>query len=115
DAKLGGGVVHAVTAGSRTPGSFWELGSPPRGFSYRDRYAVVPPQGAIADPRQRSSVIATVDDIWVKGPDVLIVEQGGTLGGTAPFARDPNARRLRVGVLGRGELIYGLRSSEVRV
>jgi hypothetical protein len=64
---------------------------------------------------QRSSIIASVDDVWVDGADVLIVEQGGTLGGGEPFSADKNARSVHAGPLGDGELAYTLRSSEVRV
>ncbi len=113
DAKVGGGSVREVTG--MPPGSFWELPGPPGGFVHKGRYAVIPPQGALTDPRQRSSIIATIDDVWVNGPDVLIVEQGGTLGGADAFGSDPNARRVHAGSLGDGQLSYALRSSEVRV
>ena len=115
DVRAGGGTIRALVPGSRTPGSFWELPSPPAGFVHMGRYAVVPPQAALGNPQQRSEIIATVDDIWVDGADVLIVEQGGTLGGGEPFSADRDARDVHVAPLGDGELAYALRSSEVRV
>jgi len=113
--KLGGGSVKELTAGSRTPGSFWELPQPPAGFEHMGRYAVIPPQSELTDPQKRTSIVATVDDVWVHGPDVLILRQGGTLGGGEPFGKDANARRVSVGALGSGDLLYALRSSQVRV
>jgi hypothetical protein len=115
DEKIGGGSVRQLTADSRTPGTFWVLHAVPNGFEHQGRYAVVPPQSELTDPRQRESIVATVDDVWTSGPDVLIVEQGGTLGGVAPFGPDANARTVDVGALGRGQLQYSPRSSVVRV
>src|SRR5947208_12140993 len=69
DVRSGGGTIRALTPGSRTPGSFWELPSAPAGFAHMGRYAVIPPQAALANPQQRGSIVATVDDVWVDGPD----------------------------------------------
>lgn len=115
EVRQGGGAVRQLTPDSPAPGTFWELGAPPEGFEHRGRYSVVPPQTGFDDPTQRQRLIAFASDVWVDGVDVLIVEQGATLGGTAPFAEDPNAQRVRVGELGRGELVYGFASTEVRV
>jgi len=114
-AKLGGGSVTEVTPDSRLPGSFWDLPDPPAGFEHKGRYAVVPPQSELTDLQKRTSVVATVDDVWLHGPDVLIVRQGSTLGGAEPFGKDANARKVTVGALGSGDLLYSLRSSQVRV
>jgi hypothetical protein len=114
-AKVGGGSVKELTPDSRPPGSFWELPRPPAGFAHKGRYAVIPPQSELTDPQKRTSIVATVDDVWVHGPDLLIVRQGGTLGGGEPFGKDANARRVSVGALGSGDLLYALRSSQVRV
>ena len=115
DAKVGGGSVKQLTDSSRLPGSFWTLPNPPDGFEHRGRYAVVPPQSELTDFQHRSSIVASVDDVWVRGPDVLIVEQGGTLGGVAAFATDPNARHVAAGALGEGELLSSYRATQIRV
>ena len=115
EVRQGGGSVKQAQPASRPPGTFWELPAQPRGFERRGRYAVIPPQAGFDDPTQRSGIITFVTDVWVRGIDVLVVEQGATLGGRDPFAADPNARKVRVGDLGHGEVLYGLRTSEVRV
>jgi hypothetical protein len=114
-ANMGGGSVKQLTDTSRLPGSFWMLPSVPKGLSHRGRYAVVPPQSELTDFEHRSSIVATVDDVWVGGPDVLVVEQGGTLGGAAAFGPDANARSVSVGALGSGELLSSYRGTEIRV
>lgn len=115
DVRQGGGSVRRVTLASRPPGRFWEMREAPEGLGHEGRYTVVPPQTGFDDPTQRQRLIAFTTDVWRDGTDVLIVEQGATLGGSAPFAEDPNAREVRVGALGRGQLVYGPSSVEVRV
>jgi hypothetical protein len=115
EVRQGGGSVLRVDPDSRPPGDFWELGEEPRGFERKGRYAVIPPQAGFDDPTQRASIVTFVSDVWARGDDVVVVEQGATLGGRDPFQADPNARRVMVGDLGRGELLYGMRTSEVRV
>ena len=114
-ATVGGGSVKELTPDSRLPGAFWDLPEPPAGFAHMGRYAVVPPQSELTDLQKRTSIVATVDDVWVHGPDVLILRQGGTLGGVEPFGKDANARKVSVGALGSGDLLYALRSSQVRM
>jgi hypothetical protein len=113
--RQGGGSVRRVDPDSRPPGTFWEPSKGPVGFRRVGRYAVIPPQAGFGDPAQRSGIIAFTSDVWRHGIDVIVIEQGATLGGSAPFSRDPDARRVRVGALGRGEILYRLRPSEVRV
>jgi hypothetical protein len=115
EVRQGGGSVLRVEPDSRPPGDFWELGEAPRGFERDGRYAVIPPQAGFDDPTQRAGIVTFVSDVWVRGRDVIVVEQGGTLGGRPPFQADPNARKVSAGDLGRGDLAYGLRTSEVRV
>jgi hypothetical protein len=84
-AKDGGGSVQDIEPTSAPPGSFWQLDAPPVGFTRLGRYAVVPPQGARPDDENtRSQVIAGVVDVFVRGSDVLVVNQGGTLGQVPP-------------------------------
>lgn len=115
DVRQGGGSVCQLAPGSRPPEAFWELRKPPEGFTHRGRYTVVPPQTGFDDPTQRQGLVAFTSDVWRRGSDVLVVEQGGTLGGSAPFEEDPDAQGVRLGALGRGQLVYGSSSAEVRV
>src|SRR5205823_3628561 len=58
----------------------------PAGFVETGRYAVVPPQPRTPlDPSARLRLVSGVRDVYVRGADVIVVDQGGTLGGVAPF------------------------------
>jgi hypothetical protein len=112
----GGGSVRRMAKDSRAPEEeFWEPDDDPKGFEHEGRYSVVPPQTGFDDPTQRNRLIAFTSDVWVDGSDVIVVEQGGTLGGTEPFAEDPNAEELDMGDVGEGQLVYGYLNTEVRV
>lgn len=116
-ADEGGGSVLEVEPTSRPPADpFFELPSAPGGFEHRGRYAVIPPQAeAFADPVQRNARVAGVSDVYVGGPDLVVIDQGGTLGRVDAFENHPFGRPVDVGALGTGELLLGARISEVRV
>jgi hypothetical protein len=77
---------------------------------------VVPPQAeAFSDPSLRGRRLAFVSDVLVDGPHVIVVEQGGTLGGVPPFPPEPDAPRLDLGPLGEGIVVLGTRDASVRV
>jgi len=87
----GGGSLQPVDPVSRPPGLFFQLAEPPDGFERSGRYAMVPPQRArLDDELTRSQYIAGVVEVWTRGLDVLVIEQGGTLGQVPPFGADPN-------------------------
>jgi hypothetical protein len=95
------GRVTKLTADSRPPGqSFWSLPEAPTGFTRVGRYAVAgprPPVSFSADPR---NVTATsVDEVFVRGIDVLVVSQGN-----GPLALRTTGSRVEAGDLGRGRL-----------
>ena len=84
-AKAGGGSVQDIEPTTAPPGSFWQLDAPPPGFTRLGRYAVVPPQGADPDDEKtRAQVVAGVVDVFVRGSDTVVVNQGGTLGHVPP-------------------------------
>jgi hypothetical protein len=114
DARQVGSVIE-LEPDSRLPGgTFWELEDGPKGFEPIGRYSVVPAgQPGFSDPMSRTTVITFVSEVWTRGPDVFVVEQGATQGADA-FGRDPNARRVKAGKLGTGELRYSMLASEVR-
>lgn len=112
----GGGSIRPVDPASRPPDRFWELPRPPRGFERRGRFAVVPPQPEIlTDPSTSDQRIASVVDVWVSGPNLFLVDQGGTVGQKPAFAPDPGAEKVGLGELGEAEVILTLRVIEVRV
>jgi hypothetical protein len=112
----GGGSVQAVDPTSAPPGTFWQLDEPPPGFTRRGRYAVVPPQSARADdPETRSQVVAGVVDVFTRGPDVLLIDQGGTLGQVPPFGTQPGSDLVDLGALAKtGEWFPTPTGAEVR-
>lgn len=98
----GGGSLRPVEETSTPPGEFWQLDAPPAGFTRKGRYAIVPPQAASPDdPETRSQVIAGVSDVFVRGDDVLVVEQGGTLGQVPPFGATPHSQLVDLGLLAK--------------
>ena len=114
-AAQGGGSARRADPASRPPGTFWALSRPLDGFRHAGRWAVVPPQSGFNDPIRRASIVAWVSDVYTRGSDVVVVEQGATLQGVEPFKDDPNAQDVDAGALGRGELLYGLRAAELQV
>jgi len=126
----GGGRVRPLVPGNRPPGEFFELdggsdaaaGSVPfEGFVAQGRWSVVPPQpenfvdvqdDIQAPLRQR----AAVTDVFVRGVDVVLIEQGGTRGGAPPYTPDEDAPRIDLGpVFGEGEVVLSAQEVAVRV
>jgi hypothetical protein len=98
----GGGSAQAVDPSTAPPGTFWQLDRDPAGFSHQARYAVVPPQAASADdPKTRDEVIAGVVDVYRRGIDVIVIDQGGTLGKVPPFGTRSGSETVDLGELAR--------------
>jgi hypothetical protein len=78
---------------------------------------VIPPQPqAEADPTIGSNQLAGTADVYERGADVFLVDQGATLRGADAFKPDPANPRTDLGPrLGRGEVLIGPRGNEVRV
>ena len=118
DLPHGSGFIRPVDPASRPPGVFYELTAPPGGYRLKGRYATAPPQPEnyrTDDPTTRAARVAGVADVYTKGPDMIVVDRGGTLGGVAPFAADPSPKRIDVADLGAGELIESLLVSNARI
>lgn len=114
----GGGSIQEVEPTSASPGVFYEVGAVPDGFELLGRYAVVPPQTARLDDEQtRSRYVAGVVDVWTRGIDVLVLDQGGTLGQVPPFGADPNGEAVTdVGEIASiGEVVRHPNGAEVRI
>ncbi|HVM51882.1 MAG TPA: hypothetical protein VM262_01675 [Acidimicrobiales bacterium] len=114
----GGGSVRAVAPGE-DPGftERWQA-TVPAGFEHAGRWHVLPPAvGAPVDPTvPRAADVALVTDVWVRGPDLVLVDQGAVVGGGPPPWDDrPWGEPVDLGALGPGELVFDLRLSEVRV
>lgn len=87
----------------------------PEGFTFVGRYAVMPARLGLTPEDLASGVaVALYTDVWRRGPDLLLLDQGATRGTAAPF--DPRTRvgDAQVPALGTAELAMDLRSAEVR-
>ena len=112
----GGGSIRRMAPDSAPPGAFFAAQQPPTGFEHVGRYSVVPPQAeAFTDPDQRDYIITTTADVWRRGIDIVVLDQGGTLGGVKPFEPVEQGTPVDLGPLGRGEALIGLGGNEVRV
>lgn len=113
----GGGSVLEVDPTAGSIGSFWTLpdGAVPTGFTYRGRWAVIPAQPEeFSDPARADSIVAGTVDVWVRGPDVVVVYQGGTRGQGRAHAPVTGAETVEAGDLGPAELVLSATGSEVR-
>jgi hypothetical protein len=100
----GGGAVQALTADSRTPGEFWELGDD-LPLPHEGRYAVVPPQpDAFTDATLRGRRVATTTDVLTDGIDVVVVDRGGTLEGIDVVEDDDDAAVVDAGAIGQASV-----------
>jgi hypothetical protein len=54
-------------------------------------------------------------DVWTDGVDVVFLERGASLYGSTVLETPAFASRHRLGQLGEGALVLGLRGNEVRV
>jgi len=122
-ANKGGGAMRALTMDSRpSSGPFWDIAKPPAGFRHTGRYVVIPSQPqAFADPNAFSpnagglpgSLVVSIDDVYVRGSDALIVEQGSTVN-DAKFTPASGGEDVDLGeVLGRGQLLLSASATEV--
>jgi hypothetical protein len=111
----GGGSVRPAEPASYPPGMSWFVRSVPDGFEQRGRYAVVPSQPELVEEENRDRRRASIVDVFTRGVDLLIVDQGGTQGGVTIFEPDPTAKRVEVVNFGDAEGIAGFRLNEVRI
>jgi hypothetical protein len=116
----GGGGVRELTIDSRpSSGPFWDIPRAPAGFRHVGRYAVVPSQPqAYQSPSANpfglpGSLVASLDDVYVRGRDAIVIEQGSTVN-DAKFAPPTGGSDVDLGdVLGRGQLLLSASASEI--
>jgi hypothetical protein len=82
------------------------LPAPPAGYTLFGRYAVVPP-GASGD-------YSLVADVYTSGAEVIIVDQGASRSGAAPFDVNRPRRRVVLPGFGSPESVLDFRANEVR-
>lgn len=111
----GGGSFRDVTDDS-TLGGVTVVVSPPERFRHLGRWAFVEPKleapGAETSPDRGR--VAGITDVWVDGPDTIVLSQGEARDGAAPFQPHPDGRPVELGLLDLGEAFWDLRGNEVR-
>lgn len=123
--KEGGGSLRPVDPGTFPAGAvFWQDLAVPEGFEFRGRYAVVPPQRSeVTDDEaldqnpfaaSANDRIGAVADVWERGVDVLVLEQGGTADRSKVFELEPGDPTTEVPGLGVGQQILDGRFAEIR-
>ncbi|MDQ2648847.1 MAG: hypothetical protein M3Z03_04780 [Actinomycetota bacterium] len=85
---------------------------PGEGFSFVGRFAVQPPR--LGAPAGDAGLRVTTD-VWRRGPDVLLLDQGVGTGGATPFDEALVWRPLDLPGLGAAQLAGNLTSAEVRI
>ena len=80
------------------------------------RYNVIPSQPEnFKDPERYGRQETSFADVFVRGTDFLVIDQGGTRQGADPFSTDPAAPTADLGPFGTGEVRLGALGVEVRV
>jgi len=110
-----GSVDRIPTASSGEGSPLWTLRRPPEGFERLGRYAVVlspdavPSLGGERPPVGPSSTT----DVYVRGPDLVVVDQDPSLATLASFEGRPK-KEVKLSRLEDADLIIDARQSEVR-
>jgi hypothetical protein len=103
-ADPGRGSIRPIDPDSAPPGTDYSLDAAPAGFALVGRYAVAPLTAEVL--RKSRKVIANIVDVYVRGPDAVVVERGGKLDLTAVTDADigtlDGATEVDLGMLGTG-------------
>jgi len=111
--RQGGGAVVTISDTSRPPGlTFWEPSQAPAGFSHLGRFAVVAPQPSAGTSGPPAALSTAIDDVYGRGPDVIVVEQGPAAGARA-LQPPGGGRDVDLGALGRGRLVLSATAPSV--
>lgn len=116
EVKDGGGLVRRMGEGL-PPGEFLlvDPATIPAGFERLGRFNVIPSQPEnFSDPTREGARETSFADVYVRGVDFLVIDQGGTLQGADPFTEDPTSPRVDLGPYGSGELRLSALGLEVR-
>lgn len=114
DYNQGGGSFTALTLASSPPGTSWFASWLPPGFIHTGRDDVTPSQPEAFDQSSGSyspnplglpgSLVIELDDTYVSGPNVIVVEQGVTVDGAA-FKPPSGQPSVELGqLMGKGQL-----------
>lgn len=111
----GGGSTRPVDPQAGALGSFWVFpsGAAPRGFDFVRRYSIVPPQSDRFAVPDNPAIVAGTADVYVRGPDFVVIWQGGTVGQVVAFPPTKGARRVDGGAVGKGEIVLSALGNEL--
>lgn len=88
----------------------------PKGFTFVGRYAVVPPRlSGSAEAIPTDASLALYTDVWRRGPDLVLLDQGAARGGATPFVADTRIGDVQLPGLGTAELAVDIRGAEMRL
>lgn len=115
----GGGLVQEVDPATMPESAtYWTLDSPPAGFEHRGRYSIVParldPFRQSFEPSEEQRGTASIADVWVRGTELLVIDQGIVTSPGGAIEPHPHAEEVSLGELGDGEAFLDFRASEVR-
>ncbi len=113
----GGGLVRRMGEGL-PPGEFlvFDPATIPAGFERLGRFNVIPSQPEnFTDPTREGSRETSFADVFVRGADFLVIDQGGTLQGVDPFLVDPGSPTVDVAPFGPGEVRLSALGLEIRI
>jgi len=114
----GGGFAERVADDEPFGDRTLELPAVPDGFDRLGRWSIVWPRlQATVDPfaSPTEGRVAGIATVWVRGADVIAVEQGAVSESGRPFEPHPDGERVDLGALDIGEVITDGRGTEVRV
>src|SRR4051812_29954572 len=108
----GGSQLVQVPDTQAPPPSFLQLDGPPPGYTHQGRYEVST-IGAGPTPGLPGPVSQITSDVYVNGPNVLLIEQGPIDGHDSVFA-SPADQKLQLPALPGAELVLGVYGNVVR-
>lgn len=113
----GSGLVNKLADDAPIPFPIMvTIGTFPSGFTHVGRYAVVPPD--LTPTRDadapKTTKVATVTDVWTRGADVLLLDQGAA-SGVDPFVPSAVAAPLDLPGFASSRLVLDLRATEIRI
>jgi hypothetical protein len=111
----GGGRVREVAADAPIPFEERFHLDPPKDWTFVGRYSVVPPRlSSTGAPVAGQPGIGLYTDVWRRGPDLLLLDQGASEAGGPPFDASSRLGPITVPGLGPADLAVDSRLAEVR-